>query len=75
MSDTQNDAEAVAEKLKALRASQLELVWPAAEAAATSGNHSPLIELIKVYTAVQAIDFALAHRPDPNVATRVKPGF
>lgn len=75
MSDTQDDVEAVVEKLKALRASQLELVWPAAKAAATSGDHSPLVDLIKVYTAIQAIDFALAHRPDPNAATRVKPGF
>lgn len=75
MSDPQGEAGAVIEKLKALRASQLELVWPAAEAAATSGDHSTLVDLIKVYTAIQAIDFALAHRPDPNAATRVKPGF
>ena len=75
MSDTQNNSEAVVEKLKALRASQLELVWPAAEAAATSNDHSPLVELIKVYTAIQAIDFALEHRPDINAATRIKLGF
>ena len=74
MSD-QLDVDAVAEKLKALRTSQLEQVWPAAQAAATSGDHSPLVELIKVYTAIQAIDFALAHRPDPNAGTRVKAGF
>ena len=75
MNDTQNDAEAVVAKLKVLRASQLELVWPTAEAAATSNDHSPLVELIKVYTAIQAIDFALEHRPDLNAATRIKPGF
>ena len=71
----QRDVDAVAEKLKALRATQLEQVWPAARAAATSGDHEPLVELIRVYTAIQAIDFALSHRPDPNAETRVKAGF
>ena len=75
MNDTQPDVEGVAEKLKALRASQLQLIWPAAEAAASSSDHAPLVELIKIYTAIQAIDFALSHRPDPNAANRIKPGF
>ena len=75
MSDTQSDVEVVAQKLRALRASQIELVWPAAQAAASSGDHSSLVELIKVHAAIQAIDFALANRPDPNVSTRVKAGF
>ena len=62
-------------KLRDLRAAQLALVWPAAEQAAASSDHAPLVELIKVYTAVQAIDFAIANRPDPNAATRVRLGF
>ena len=75
VSDTQDETEVVIGKLKALRAAQLEQVWPAAKAAAASRDHAPLVDLIKVYTAIQALDFALAHRPDPNAVTRVKPGF
>lgn len=62
-------------KLRELRAAQMALVWPAAVEAAASGDHAPLVELIKVYTAVQAIDFAIANRPDPNAATRTRLGF
>ena len=62
-------------RLRELRQAQMALVWPAAEQAAASADHSPLVELIKVYTAIQAIDFAIAHRPDPNAATRVAVGF
>ena len=75
MSDAPPDTDSVAEQLTALRAAQLELVWPAAKTAAQSGDHADLVELIKIYTAMQAIDFALSHRPDPNAATRRKPGF
>lgn len=75
MSDTQSEIDDMVEKLKALRTSQLALVWPAAETAATSGEHSALVDLIKVHTAIEAIDFALANQPDPNAATRMKPGF
>lgn len=62
-------------KLRELRQAQMALIWPAAEKAATTSDHEALIELIKVYTAVQAIDFAIANRPDPNAATRVPVGF
>ncbi len=75
MNDTQAEVDATVEKLKALRASQLERVWPAAEAAATSGDHDALVELIKIHTGVRAIEFALSHRPDPDAATRIRPGF
>ena len=67
--------DAVLAKLRELRAAQLALVWPAAEQAAASSDHAPLVELIKVYTAIQAIDFAIANRPDPNAATRTRVGF
>ena len=75
MTDTQGETDATVEKLKALRASQLERIWPAAELAATSGDHEDRVELIQLYTAVKAIDFALSHRPDPDAATRIRPGF
>ena len=58
-------------KLRELREAQLALIWPAAEQAAANSDHAPLVELIKVYTAIQAIDFAIANRPDLNAATRV----
>ena len=75
MSELIDDTEETLAKLRELRASQVAQVWPAAQAAATSGDHEPLVELIKVYTAVQAIDFAIANRPDPNAATRTRLGF
>ena len=75
MSDPHDPTEATGGKLRELRAAQMELVWPAAQTAADSGDHAPLVELIKVYTAIQAIDFAIANRPDPNAATRVPLGF
>ena len=75
MTDTPGGTEETLAKLRELRQAQLALVWPAAEQAAASADHAPLIELIKVYTAIQAIDFAIANRPDPNAATRVPVGF
>ena len=75
MVELTNPAEMTLAKLRELRAAQLALVWPAAEQAAASGDHAPLMELIKVYTAIQAIDFAIANRPDPNAATRTPVGF
>ena len=75
MTDAPDGTEMTLARLGELRQAQLALVWPAAEQAAASADHAPLIELIKVYTAVQAIDFAIANRPDPNAATRVPVGF
>lgn len=75
MTDEMHGPDAVLTKLRELRAAQLALVWPAAEQAAVSSDHAPLIELIKVHTAIQAIDFAIANRPDPNAATRTRVGF
>ncbi len=74
MTEPTNTSDPV-ERLRALRAEQMERLWPAAEAAAENGDHERLIDLIKVYTAVQAIDFALANRPDPNAETRTRVGF
>ena len=75
MTDLPDGTKETLAKLRELRQAQLALVWPAAEQAAASSDHAPLIELIKVYTAIQAIDFAIANRPDPNAATRVPVGF
>ena len=75
MTDPTNGTEGTLAKLRERREAQLALVWPAAEQAAASSEHAPLVELIKVYTAIQAIDFAIANRPDPNAATRVPIGF
>lgn len=75
MTDVNDGPEAVLAQLRELRAAQLALVWPAAEQVAASSDHAPLIELIKICTAIQAIDFAIANRPDPDAATRVPIGF
>ena len=75
MTDLIDGSEQTLAKLRELREAQLALIWPAAEHAAASSDHAPLVELIKVYTAIQAIDFAIANRPDLNAATRVAIGF
>ena len=75
MTDAPDGIEETLARLRELRQSQLALVWPAAEQAAASADHAPLVELIKVKHAIQAIDFAIANRPDPNAATRVPIGF
>ena len=75
MTEPPHGAAASRAKRRELREAQLALIWPAAEQAAASFDHAPLVELIKVYTAIQAIDFAIANRPDPNATTRVRVGF
>ena len=48
--------------LKALRKAQLEHLRPAAKRAADApDDHEQLVDLIKVYTAIKAIDFAIKH--------------
>ena len=41
------------DKLKALRADQMQRLWPAADAAAETSTHEALVELIKIYTAIR----------------------
>ncbi len=49
-------------KLKELRKAQLERLTPAAQRAAEApGDHEQLVDLIKVYTAIKAIDYAIKH--------------
>ena len=52
-------------KLKTLREAQMERL-PAAARQATEQpeDHEQLVELIKVYTAIKAIDFAMKHYDD-----------
>lgn len=56
MTDPQNAADDTLARRRELRTAQLALVWPAAERAAATADHEPLVDLIKVYTAVPAID-------------------
>lgn len=66
MTGLTNGTDGTLAKLRELRKAQLALVWPAVEQAAASSGHAPLVERIKLYTAIQAIDFAIANRPDSN---------
>ncbi|RYF94800.1 MAG: hypothetical protein EON95_03965 [Caulobacteraceae bacterium] len=58
-----DDADAVAAKLVALRGALEASIWPAAVAAATSGDHERVRDLVKLKVDIEAIDFALSHRP------------
>ena len=73
MTDGNEGPEAVLAKPRELQAAQLALGWPAQQAAASS-KPAPFVELIKVHTAIQAIDFAIANRPDPNADARTRVG-
>lgn len=58
-----DDAAAVSAKLVALR-SQLEAnIWPTAAEAADTGDHEGIRDLVKLKVDIEAIDFALSHRP------------
>ena len=57
------DAGAVSAKLVALRAELEAAIWPTAVAAAESGEHERIRDLVKLKVDIEAIDFALSHRP------------
>lgn len=57
------DAGAASAKLVALRAEFEAAVWPTAVAAANSGEHERIRDLVKLKVDIEAIDFALSHRP------------
>lgn len=59
-----DDAAAVSTKLAALRAELEASIWPTAVAAANSGDHERIRDLVKLKVDIEAIDFALSHRPD-----------
>jgi hypothetical protein len=58
-----DDAAAVSAKLAALRQELEASIWPTAMAAANSGNHERIRDLVKLKVDIEAIDFALSHRP------------
>lgn len=57
------DNDAVAAQLQAIREDLEARVWPTAVNAAASGNHECIRDLVKLKVDIEAIDFALAHRP------------
>lgn len=58
-----DDAGAISAKLVALRAELEASIWPTAVAAADSGEHERIRDLVKLKVDIEAIDFALSHRP------------
>jgi hypothetical protein len=58
-----DDAAAVSAKLVALRGELEARIWPTAAAAAQSGDHERVRDLVKLKVDIEAIDFALSHRP------------
>ena len=57
------DNDAVAAQLLAIREQLTTEVWSTAVAAATSGDHERVRDLVKLKVDIEAIDFALGHRP------------
>ena len=64
--------EAVAAQLLAIREALEAKVWPTAVDAAASGNHEHIRDLVKLKVDIEAIDFALAHRPTVSPAESQK---
>lgn len=58
---TNNDA--VAAQLLAVREQLTAEVWSTAVAAATSGDHERIRDLVRLKVDIEAIDFALGHQP------------
>lgn len=57
------DNDAVAARLVAIREQLTTDVWSTAAAAATTGDHERIRDLVKLKVDIEAIDFALGHRP------------
>jgi hypothetical protein len=60
--DTSPDDQTIA-RLEALRLELLAKVWPTAEQASVSFDHETVRELVRLKVDIEAIDFAMAHRP------------
>lgn len=58
-----HDSDAVAARLVAIREQLTTEVWSTAVAAATSGDQERIRDLVKLKVDIEAIDFALVHRP------------
>ncbi len=52
----------VAARLLEIRDQLTAKVWPTAVAAATSGDHEHIRDLVKLKVDIEAIDFALGHQ-------------
>lgn len=52
-----------AAKFVDLREELVARIWPTAEAAAETGDHEKIRDLVKLKVDIEAIDFALSHRP------------
>jgi hypothetical protein len=63
MSDATAHAEDISAKLLGLRAQLEARIWPTAASAAQSGDHEHLRNLVRLKVDIEAIDFALSHRP------------
>lgn len=61
------DNDAVAGQLLAIREQLTTEVWSTAVAAATSSDHERIRDLVKRKADIEAIDFALGHRPAGTV--------
>lgn len=60
------DSTAIATRLVALREALEAKVWPTAVDATIHGNHDRIRDLVKLKVDIEAITFALEHRPvDP----------
>ena len=49
--------------LEALRAELVAQIWPTALKAARSSDHERVRDMVKLKVDIEAIDFAMAHRP------------
>lgn len=58
-----DNSAAVSAKLVELRSELEASIWPTAVAAANSGEHERVRDLVKLKVDIEAIDFALSHRP------------
>ena len=57
------DHDVVAAQLLSIREQLKAEVWSSAVAAATSSDHERIRDLVKLKVDIEAIDFALGHRP------------
>ncbi len=58
-----DDAEAVSAKLVAMRTKLEASIWLTATQAAQLDDHERIRDLVKLKVDIEAIDFALSHRP------------
>ena len=57
------DNAAISARLLAIREELNAKVWPTAVEAASSGDHERIRDLVKLKVDIEAVEFALVHRP------------